>query len=325
MSRHSIGVDVGGTKILGVVVDAEDPTEPLAEHRLDTPLGVDPLLERIAEVVAELRDRYPAAGGGPVPVGVGLPALVDRHGVPAFATHLPGFTGVPVAERLRAATGSPVVVDNDANCAVVAEARLGAAAGSTEVVLVTLGTGIGGGVVTDGRLLRGANGFAGEIGHVLVVRDGRPCPCGRRGCWEQYASGNGLGISARDAARGGRADAVLAAAGELAAIRGEHVVAAAQDRDPDALRLLTDLGWWVAAGIADLVNVLDPQVVVLGGGLVAAGDLLLQPVRAAYEQMVIGAAHRPPVPIELATLGPAAGAIGAALLAADGPGAASGH
>ncbi|MEO7556034.1 MAG: ROK family protein, partial [Acidimicrobiales bacterium] len=192
-----VGVDVGGTKILGLALD--DSGAPAADAvRVATPQGSEPLLDAIAELVG----RFPGATG----VGVGIPGLVDRAGVVQVAPNLRGVSELAVAARLRDRLGVPVTVDNDATCATWAEARVGAAAGASDVVLVTLGTGIGAGLVAGGALQRGANGFAGEAGHMIVDPDGPPCPCGRRGCWERYASGNGLGRFAREAAAGGLAD-----------------------------------------------------------------------------------------------------------------------
>ncbi|MEJ7582766.1 MAG: ROK family protein [Acidimicrobiales bacterium] len=183
--------------------------------------------------------------------------------------------------------------------------------------MITLGTGIGAGITVKGEVLRGANGFAGEPGHMVVNPNGPPCPCGRRGCWERYASGSGLGRLAREAAHAGLASGVVAlAGGECENVRGEHVTAAAESGDPAALKVLEDFGWWVALGIANLVNVLDSEVIVIGGGLVEAGDLVLDPTRRAYAELVLAAEHRPPVDIVSAQLGEHAGAIGAALLAA---------
>jgi glucokinase len=311
----TIGVDVGGTKILVRAVDTTRLHRPLAEHRTETP-------ERIADVVAAIAggvgevERQVGDQHGVMAVGVGLPALVRPDGVLAFATHLADAAGFDAAGALTTALGRPVVVDNDANCAALAESVAGAGVGATDMVLVTLGTGIGGAIIAGGHLLRGAHGFAGEIGHVEVVHDGRPCPCGRAGCWEQYASGNGLGITAREAAAEGRLPSVVARVGSVASVRGEDVVALASEGAPDALAVLDELGRWVAVGLADLVNVLDPAIVVLGGGVVDAGDLLLEPVRAHFARMAIGAGHRTTPPIEVAHLGSSAGAIGAALLAA---------
>lgn len=184
--------------------------------------------------------------------------------------------------------------------------------------MVTLGTGIGGGVITGGTLLRGAHGFAGELGHMVVDPTGPPCPCGKQGCWERYASGTGLGRLAREAAEGGRLDAVVAlAGGDEDAVRGEHVTQAARAGDPAALQLLDQLAWWIALGLANLANILDPSVVVIGGGLVEAADLLLEPVRRHFGELVMGGSARPAPRIVAAELGEQAGAIGAAARAAD--------
>jgi glucokinase len=311
----TIGVDVGGTKILVRVVDTTRPDQPLAEHRMETPARIADVVGAIAAGVSEVERRLGDPDGS-MAVGVGLPALVRPDGVLAFATHLADAAGFDAGAALASAIGRPVAVDNDANCAALAESVVGAGVGASDMVLVTLGTGIGGAIIAGGHLLRGAHGFAGEIGHVEVVHDGRPCPCGRAGCWERYASGNGLGITAREAASAGLLPSVVARVGSVASVRGEDVVALAAEGAPDALAVLDELGRWVAVGLADLVNVLDPAIVVLGGGVVDAGDLLLEPVRAHFARMAIGAGHRAPPPIHVAHLGSSAGAIGAALMAA---------
>jgi glucokinase len=169
--------------------------------------------------------------------------------------------------------------------------------------------------VAGGTLMRGANGFAGEIGHMVVDPAGPDCPCGQRGCWERYASGGGLGRLAQHAVARGQATQVLAlAGGDPTLVRGEHVTAAAAGGDAEARAVLAELGWWVALGLVNLANAFDPQAFVLGGGLVEAGDLLLAPVRASFDGLLAGAAYRPPVAIVPATLGEHAGAIGAACL-----------
>ena len=212
-----------------------------------------------------------------------------------------------------------MVVENDGNCAVLAEHRVGAARGGDSVLLVTLGTGIGGGLVVDGRVQVGAAGFAGEVGHMMVDPNGPPCPCGSRGCWERYASGAGLARLAREAAYGGRLYAVVAiAGGDPELVRGEHVTRAAQRGEPDALAVVAELGWWVALGLANLTAVLDPGCIVVGGGLAEAGELLLAPTRRAYADLVEGGGRRPQVQIMGATLGERAGAIGAAMAARSG-------
>jgi glucokinase len=312
------GIDLGGTKILGVAIDPEDPTQVLAEARVLTPRGAEPVVEALAAVAERLQDEV-----GPFQaVGVGAAGLVDRSGVLRHGPNLPGVTDLDVAGSLGGRLGVPVAVDNDATCATWAEARIGAAAGARHAVLVTLGTGIGGGIIAEGRRMRGAYGFAGEPGHMCVDPQGPRCPCGRRGCWERFASGSGLARLARDAAFAGRIPGVVAlAGGDAEDVRGEHVTRAAATGDPGAIGVMDDFGWWVALGVAALVNVLDPEVVVIGGGLVAAGDLLLVPTRAAYRDLVLAPLHRPPVEIRAAALGERAGAVGAALLTVDdGPG-----
>lgn len=316
-----VGVDLGGTKLLGVAARPAAARRSIASCRVDTPRGgpgVDAaIVEAIAGVVAVLDDELVASGAGRAgAVGIGAAGLVDRDGVLRFGPNLPGVVDLDLVGALEPRLARSVVVDNDANCAALAEHALGAAAGSSSSVLVTLGTGIGGGVVVDGAVQRGAFGFAGEPGHMLVDPHGPPCPCGRRGCWERYASGSGLGRLARDAAAAGRADAIVErAGGDAEAVRGEHVTAAASDGEPEARRVLADFAWWVAVGLANLVDLLDPEVVVVGGGLVEAGDLLLDPVREAYAGLVLAHDHRPPARIVAASLGSDAGAVGAALLA----------
>ena len=301
---RSVGIDVGGTKIL-VVCD-----EPGRDLRLPTPRGGGLVVDAIAAAVE--------AVGGADAVGVGVAGLVDRAGVLRVGPNLPGVIGFPYRAELEARLRVPVAVDNDATAAMWAELRLGAARGATEAVLVTLGTGIGGGHVTGGVLQRGAHGFAGEPGHMVVDPRGPQCVCGRRGCWERFASGSGLGRLARDAAAAGRAGRVVElAGGDPEAVRGEHVTQAASEGDRGAIAVLREFGWWVALGIANLVNVLDPEVVVVGGGLAEAGELLLAPVRERFDELVLAPEHRPPVRIVAAELGERAGAIGARLLAQE--------
>jgi len=332
-SGVSFGVDIGGTKVLGVALDHEDRI--VAEARVPTPRGsgridADDVAEAIAAVVAELTASAgtsalvpspPASSrSGPPPVGVGAPGMVDRHGHLRFAPNLPEAHGVDwsalLGARLR---GHRVLIENDANFAVLAEHRLGAARDYRHVLMVTLGTGIGGGLVLDGRVEVGAAGFAGEIGHMVVDPVGPPCPCGRRGCWERFASGAGLGLRAREAALAGRLGQVVKlAGGDPESVRGEDVSAAATAGDPDARRVIEEVGWWLGFGLANLACVLDPECFVLGGGLVHAGDPLLDSARAAFGELVEGGARRPLAVIVTAAFDERAGAVGAALAARQG-------
>lgn len=308
----TIGLDVGGTKVLGVALDGSGSV--LAEHREPTPLGGEAVIGAMLETVRRLESVVPGARA----LGAGVPGLVDRTGRLRFAPNLPGVVELPVASLLQEATGLPVRVDNDATCALWGEHEAGAARGGDDVLLVTLGTGIGGGLLLDGRLARGANGFAGEFGHMVVDADGFACPCGRRGCWERYASGSGLGRLGREAAAAGTGRRLVElAGGEPEEVRGEHVTAAAAEGDPEALAVLATFAGWFALGLANLVAVVDVSTCVIGGGLVEAGETLLVPVREAVGARLVGVGHRPPVQVVAAGLGERAGAVGAAHLARE--------
>jgi len=306
--RVRIGIDVGGTKALGVALDAHGAV--VAEDRRTTPRGEDslgPLVDTLAELATSL--------GVDGSLGVGVPGLVTRKGVLQAAPNLDGVAHFAVADLVGERLGHPVSVDNDATCATVAEWQLGAAEGASDVILVTLGTGIGGGLVADGVLHRGRNGFAGEFGHMVVDPNGPPCPCGRRGCWERYASGSGLAMLAREAATGRRLQAVVEhAGGDPQDVRGEHVQAAARDGDDEALAVIDDFGRWVALGLANLTNAFDPEVFVLGGGLAAGAELYLEPITRWFGELLYQPHLRPSPRIEFARWGPLAGAVGAALL-----------
>lgn len=300
------GLDVGGTKCLGVVVDPDGAV--VREARVPTPRGTDALVRALAGLARGL-EPWDA-------VGLGIAGRVTVGGEVAASPNLRGVRDAPVRRLLETELGHPVPTANDATCATLAEWRLGAAAGASDVVLVTLGTGIGGGFVVGGALVHGRHGFAGEVGHMVVVPDGIPCVCGRRGCWERYASGAGIAVQARVAAEAGRLDTVVAlAGGDPEAVRGEHVHAAARGGDPEALAVLDGFAWWVALGLANLVNTTDPEVVVVGGGLGTAADLFLDPVRRHLTEWLYSPDERYLPRVEPARLGEQAGAIGAALLA----------
>lgn len=332
-AQRSYGIDVGGTKVLGVAVSASGAVvasarRPTPQAAVD-PTGADPaaagehLAATVAEVVRLLHGSAGAAGAR-YTVGVGLPGLVDESGVLRFSPNMAGATGAGMQEILErrlvaaapgAAGADAVRIDNDANCATLAELELGAARGVSHCVVVTLGTGIGGGLVMTGRLQTGAHHLGGEVGHMVVDPGGPRCSCGGRGCWEQLASGTGLGRLGRQAARAGSLPvAVTLAGGDPEAVRGEHVTEAARRGDPAALAVLAELGRWVALGLSNLVALLDPERIVLGGGLVEAGEMLLGPVRRTYLDLVEGGEHRPAVDIVPAAFGERAGAIGAAVL-----------
>jgi glucokinase len=304
---RTVGIDVGGTKCLGVAVEQGEIVE---QARRPTPRGEGSLPDLI-DVLAELA----AALGPSDEVGVGVPGLVTREGVLRSAPNLDGVAEFDVAHLLGERLGHHVHVDNDATCATVAEWMYGAGAGTADMVLVTLGTGIGGGLVSGGRLQRGSNGFAGEYGHMVVDPDGPRCPCGRRGCWERFASGSGLARLAREAATAKRADRVLKLVdGDPEAVRGETVQQAAREGDSQALDVIDEFGRWVALGLVSLTNALDPERFVLGGGMAAGADLYLEPIRRWFGELIYQPHLRPVPEIVFARWNEHAGAVGAALL-----------
>ena len=308
-----IGVDVGGTKILGLVTDGI--TAEIA-HREMRPTPKDParFADGIVAVVERLLELAPEAAG----VGVGVPGLVDHAGVLHYGPNVQGVLGLDIAGELRRRFPVPAVAENDGYLTALTEHRLGAARGHDHAVIVTQGTGIGGGLIVGGQVLRGANGFAGEPGHMLINRFGHLCACGRTGCWESVASGAGLANLARDVVGEGKAKAILAAAaGDAASIRGEHISEAYVAGDPDAVEILDRFSWWIAQGLGSLIALLDPSIVVLGGGLSAIAEGFIDGVSAQITESVVGGRYRPVVPIVAADFGPEAGAVGAALRARD--------
>ncbi|MDQ4047873.1 MAG: ROK family protein [Actinomycetota bacterium] len=312
--RRVIGIDAGGTKLLGGVVD-----EQLAvHHRVHrTWRGADrrETLDIVTAAVEEIRAAAPDVDA----VGFGIPSLVDwERGVSVWSNHLP-IDDVEFRQVMSERLGLPAYVDNDANAAAIAEHRHGAARGADHVVLLALGTGIGGALVLDGRLYRGARGFGGELGHLVLDHDGEDCPgaCPGRGCLEVLASGRAIGVAGQRAAQA-RPDSALgrrrAQGGE---ITGGLITELAHDGDEQARSVLADVGRRLGAGLTGIVNVFNPEVVVVGGGAVAAGDLLLDPARE-----VVGARALPPcaesVRIVPARFGGESGMLGAAVMALAG-------
>ncbi|HEX6249588.1 MAG TPA: ROK family glucokinase [Nocardioidaceae bacterium] len=308
----TVGVDIGGTKVLAGVVDSAGTV--LARERRETPgRSASAVEDTVVELVTLLaRDHDVAA------VGIGAAGFVDAgRSTVLFSPHL-AWRNEPVREAVMSRLRLPVVVDNDANAAALAESRFGAGAGHRFVLCVTLGTGIGGALVMDHRVYRGAHGMAGEFGHMQVVPDGRRCPCGNRGCWEQYASGNALVRDARElvVADSPVAHTLRAAAGpDGSGLTGPLVTEAARGGDPLARELIGDMGRWLGVGLANLTAAFDPACIVVGGGVSDAGELLLAPTREAFSRQLVGRGHRAEPPILRAALGPEAGFIGAADMA----------
>ncbi|GAB3150525.1 ROK family glucokinase [Micromonospora sonneratiae] len=309
----TIGVDVGGTKVAGGVVD--DAGAVLAQTRRDTPAD-DAAKTRdvIVEVVMEL-----AAGRQIEAVGIGAAGWIDANrSTVLFAPNL-AWRDEPLRDHVRSAVGLPVIVENDGNVAAWAEFRYGAARHANDsMVMFTIGTGVGGGIVISGELVRGSHGIAAELGHMLAVPDGHQCGCGRLGCIEQYASGSALVRFARSGARQEphRAAGLLElAGGDIEAITGPMVTAAAKADDAISIEAFAQLGKWLGIGLADLAQILDPQVLVVGGGVVDAGDLLLGPTTQSFMDSVAQRGRLPMAEVRPAELGNSAGVIGAADLA----------
>jgi glucokinase len=307
----AIGVDIGGTKVAAGVVDEEGGV--LALVRRPTPGDVAGTEDAIAGCVAELMSSYDVMA-----VGIGAAGWIanDRATV-LFSPHL-AWRDEPLKAALIDRIKLPVTVENDANAAAWAEYRYGAARGERVVCMITLGTGIGGGLVVSGTLYRGAYGVAGEWGHMAVVPDGRRCACGNRGCWEMYASGTALARDARELADVSPVAAhrlLQLAGGDPGALIGSHVTTAAREGDPAAVEIFTTMGRWLGRGIASLAAALDPSIVVIGGGVSEAGELLLRPAQETFAANLTGRGFRPAAPIRIAALGPDAGLVGAADLA----------
>ncbi|WP_411292878.1 ROK family glucokinase [Streptomyces sp. CBMA123] len=310
----TIGVDIGGTKVVAGVVDGEGKV--LEKLRTDTPhksRSARVVEDVIVELVLELADRHDVHA-----VGIGAAGWVDaERSRVLFAPHL-NWRNEPLQQALSERLRFPVIVENDANAAAWAEWRFGAGRGEDHMVMLTLGTGIGGAVVRDGYVDRGKYGLAGEFGHMQVVPGGHRCPCGNRGCWEQYSSGNALVRDARElvAEESPVVQPLLArAGGTVEGITGPLVTEAAQDGDPTATELLYEVGTWLGVGIANLAAALDPGRFVIGGGVSEAGDLLIGPARDTFRRTLTGRGFRPEATIVHAALGNEAGLVGAADLA----------
>lgn len=305
----AIGIDIGGTKVAAGVVDADGRI--LAEARRSTP-GSDP--RAVERVIVELVEEL-GAGHRIWSVGIGAAGWMDLDGgTVLFSPHL-AWRNEPLRENLQRLLRRPVLLTNDADAAAWAEWRFGAGQGESRLVCITLGTGIGGAMVLDGRVERGRFGVAGEFGHQIIMPGGHRCECGNRGCWEQYASGNALGREARILAQANSPVAqelIAAVDGEVSAITGAIVTELALSGDAASRELLDEVGEWLGLGLANLAAALDPGLFVIGGGLCSAGDLLVEPARKAFARNLTGRGFRPAAGIELAALGPNAGLIGAA-------------
>ncbi len=305
---HAVGIDIGGTKIAGALVD--ESGQIIREARVATPdAGGDSIVEAVVAIVQEL-----AAGESVIGVGVAAAGFIDAEQANILYAPNLSWRNYPFKAKLEALLSYPVIIENDANAAGWAEFRYGAGRGTKNMTMLTIGTGVGGAVIADSKMLRGGFGIGGELGHIRVVPDGRLCGCGAHGCIEQYGSGTALLRSARELAdsandAGARLRRLRDEAGEL---KGEQVYQAILEGDSGALGLLEDLGSWLGQTIASLSAVLDPEVVVIGGGVSAAGELLLEPIRKAYLANMPARGFRPELQLKVAEFVNDAGVVGAA-------------
>jgi glucokinase len=308
----AIGIDIGGTKVAAGVVD--EAGEVLAEARRRTP-SQDPahIADVVVEIVGQLRSEHEVAA-----VGIGAAGFVDsERATVLFAANLP-WRHTPIRADISNRLDIPLIVENDANAAAWGEFRFGAGGQEPDVIVLTIGTGIGAGIIINGQLHRGRFGIAGEPGHMRVVPGGRLCGCGNRGCLEQYCSGKALVRAAREVAQERPADAARLldlAHGDIANIDGPVVTKAAQEGDPAAVDCFDEIGRWLGQGLADMAALLDPGRFVIGGGVAEAGELLLDAGRESYAAVVTGRGYRPLADVVPAQLGSQAGLIGAADLA----------
>ncbi|MBO66430.1 MAG: glucokinase [Actinobacteria bacterium] len=311
-----IGIDIGGTKTLGVAVNENG--DLLEERLLPTPQGAAELIGTTSSMYFELSERVAQSSPERFEVlglGIGIAGLVDIDGKLRRAPNLVEVDGLDIGPILKSKLGVPVYVDNDVNCAALAELSDGVAASANNSLLVTLGTGIGGALIVDGRIHRGAFGMAGEPGHMIVNPRGLICACGKQGCWEAYASAAGLKNLAIDKAKNGRLQQINdKVQGDLNKIASEDITQAARRGDIQSVELIDDFAYWIALGLTNCAALLDPELIIIGGGLVAEWDLLGDRIRHSFDELLLASTQRNRIPIKPAENGKAAGAIGATLL-----------
>lgn len=307
----TIGVDIGGTKILAGVVDEGGAI--LDRVRVPTPKDSARTAAAIAEAALAVRKDHPVEA-----VGLGAAGFISADRATVLTAPNMSWRDEPLQARIEALVDLPVVVENDANAAAWGEARFGAGSGRPNVVLYTVGTGVGGGIVLNGELFRGHFGIGAEFGHYRVDPDGRPCGCGQRGCLEQYASGSALTryVQKHAAADPERAKILLSLGdGTPEGIVGAHITDAARQGDPVSLEGFAEIAGWLGQSMADIASILDPEVFVIAGGVSDAGEILTAPARERYHRSLAGTGNRPFAEVVVATLGSDAGLIGAADLA----------
>lgn len=310
----TIGVDIGGTKIAAGVVNEQGRI--IKTSKVPTPPTADAVIDAIAEAVRDASAEYEVDA-----VGIGAPGYVDDKRATVLFTPNLTWRHEALKDKVEQRIDIPVVIENDANAAAWGEYKFGVGTGHEDVVCVTIGTGLGGGVIIGGRLHRGRFGVAGEFGHIRMVPDGLLCGCGNQGCWEQYASGSALVRYAQQRATATPENAeILLGLGDGApeGVRGKHISEAARQGDPVAVDSFRELARWAGAGLADLASLFDPGAFIVGGGVSDEGDLVLDPIRKSYRRWLVGSRWRPVAEVLAAQLGGKAGMVGVADLARQG-------
>lgn len=309
----SVGIDIGGTKIAGVLLDSHD--QVVASDKVPTP-ATDPsaLFDCVVDLVQRLGQGHEVSS-----VGVAAAGFIDSNRSEVIYAPNLSWRNEPLKAKLESKLGLPVVIENDANAAGWAEYRFGAGRGTKNMVMLTLGTGVGGAIVADGKLYRGGFGIGAEFGHLRFIPDGRQCGCGQRGCLEQYGSGTALLNSAKELAASGssQGEYLRSLSVDPKALTGQHVYQAIQEGDPGALGLVRDLAANLGKALASIVALLDPEIVVIGGGLSVLGEILLAPMHKSYLENLPASGFRPELRLVTAELVNDAGSVGAADLARE--------
>ncbi|MGH3311991.1 MAG: ROK family glucokinase [Streptomyces sp.] len=310
----TIGVDIGGTKIAAGVVDEHGTI--LKTSTVPTPPTADAVIDAIADAVRDASAEYEVDA-----VGIGAPGYVDDKRATVLFTPNLSWRHEALKDKVEQRIDLPVVIENDANAAAWGEYKFGVGTGHEDVVCITIGTGLGGGVIIGGKLHRGRFGVAAEFGHIRMVPDGLLCGCGNQGCWEQYASGSALVRYARQRATATPENAAILLGlgdGTPEGVEGKHISEAARQGDPVAIDSFRELARWAGSGLADLASLFDPGAFIVGGGVSDEGDLVLDPIRKSYRRWLVGSRWRPHAEVLAAQLGSKAGMVGVADLARQG-------
>jgi len=316
MPEYSIGVDLGGTNLRAAAVSREGAVLEKISGKTQLSEGRDAVITDIVDAIIAMRDRCP--GGRLAGVGIGVPGFIEiDKGFVVGSNNLPELEGFPVRDEIEHRLGTHVILENDANAAALGEKWIGAGRDVNDLVLLTLGTGIGGGIISKGRVLHGFVGMAGEIGHMTIAEEGPLCRCGNRGCWEALASGTALAKAARKRIEAGADTTILDfAEGKIDRVTAQTVQSAAEQGDPLANEMILKTAYYLGVGVANLINIFNPEMIVIGGGLSNMGERLFKPAHKVVEERAFNRSYRT-VRFVKADLGRNSGALGAGAFALD--------